>query len=361
MKKIVLLYFGMFLCLSLFAQTNFREITLARALDLAKKENKMVLVDCYTSWCGPCKYMADKVFPQEKLGAYLNERFVNMKINAERGEGVDIAAKYNVSAYPTFLILKTDGSLIYKIVGGTETADEFIAKVEEGFGEKSAFRMGERYLKGDREEAYLFDYINSLLASELVDKAQEVAGEILAPLSAKERCSEKYWTIYDNLRLSPIGSENMNFFREHVDMFRKTVGKERVNEKLLLLFGNKLEGMLRGNLPATNSDLDTAEKELKKYNLKADYLYSYIKMMRAINKGDTDRIYSLYREVYANMSESKLSYLYFRPILLFQGKGKWTDEQKAGFVELTKELIARMKSQVMQISLQNFMESISKY
>ena len=141
MKKFVLLFGCVCFCLSVFAQTNFQDISFSEALKKAKEENKMVFVDCYTSWCGPCKYMADKVFPQKKLGKYLNDRFVSLKINAEQGEGVDIASKYSVSAYPTFLILKTDGTLIYRIVGGTEGADEFISKVEEGFGEKSAFRM----------------------------------------------------------------------------------------------------------------------------------------------------------------------------------------------------------------------------
>ena len=361
MKKVVLLYYCMFFCVSLFAQTNFRDITLTQALEQAKKEDKMVFVDCYTSWCAPCKYMADKMFPQEKLGKYMNERFVCMKINVERGEGVDIAAKYGVSAYPTFLILKTDGALIYKIVGGTETADEFIAKVEEGFGEKSAYKMEERYLKGDREETYLFDYVNSLLASGVDDKAREVAGEILAPLSVKKKCSEVYWPIYDNHRLSPIGSENLKFFLENADRFRKMVGSEKVDAKLLFLCDNRLEEMLRGRMPATDADLDAAEKELKKYNLKAAYLCDYIERMRAINKGDTDKIYSLYPKVYENMSEGKLSYLYFRPILLFSGKGKWTDEQKNGFIKLTKQLAKRMNSQQMQNSLQYFAEAIPKF
>ena len=178
MKKFVLLFGCVCFCLSVFAQTNFQDISFSEALKKAKEENKMVFVDCYTSWCGPCKYMADKVFPQKKLGKYLNDRFVSLKINAEQGEGVDIASKYSVSAYPTFLILKTDGTLIYRIVGGTEGADEFISKVEEGFGEKSAFRMEERYLKGDREEGYLFVFLKSLLASGLDEKAREVAGEI---------------------------------------------------------------------------------------------------------------------------------------------------------------------------------------
>ena len=36
------------------AQTNFRSLSYDEALDAAKKENKLVFIDFYTSWCGPC-------------------------------------------------------------------------------------------------------------------------------------------------------------------------------------------------------------------------------------------------------------------------------------------------------------------
>ena len=114
-------------------------------------------------------------------------------------------------------------------------------------------------------------------------------------------------------------------------------------------------------MPATNADLDLVEKELKKHDLEQEDLSNYIEMMRAINAKDTDKIYSLYRIVYQNMSESKLSYLYFRPILLFQGQGKWTEKQKIGIKNFTNELIMRMESQVMQLSMQNFVEALPKF
>ena len=68
MKKFVLLFFCMFLMVRLFAQTNFRELNLAKALESANSEGKMVLVDCYTSWCGPCKIMASKILPLKEVG-----------------------------------------------------------------------------------------------------------------------------------------------------------------------------------------------------------------------------------------------------------------------------------------------------
>ena len=56
-----------------FAQgVEFRDISFAGALKAAKAENKTVFMDCYTSWCGPCKMMTNDIFPQEKVGKYLS-------------------------------------------------------------------------------------------------------------------------------------------------------------------------------------------------------------------------------------------------------------------------------------------------
>lgn len=66
------------------AQTNFRDITFDQAIEAAQKENKLVFVDFYTDWCGPCKMMARDVFPQKELGDYMNDKFVSVKLNAEK-------------------------------------------------------------------------------------------------------------------------------------------------------------------------------------------------------------------------------------------------------------------------------------
>ena len=360
-RRILLLCCFLTTGVCLFAQTNFEELSLPEAIEKAKENGKMVFVDCYTSWCGPCKYMADKIFTQKEMGEYLNSRFVCVKYDMERGDGPDIAVKYSVAAYPTFLILDTDGTLIYKIVGGTETADEFKGKVEEGFGEGSAYQLKKRYQQGDRDFDFLSIYIESLLKSGLDDDARQVARDILSPLSTEEKCSLKYWFIYDNPRLSPMDSENMRFFLAHVEDFRKNGDREKVEGKLLVCYEGRLEEMLRGRMPADETEIKKLEKELKVNDIQSEELANYIAMLRAINQKDTGKIYSLYRDVYSDMSETKLSYLYFRPILLFAGKGVWTKEQKEGFIKLTNELQTRMETQAMQGSLKNFAEALPKF
>ncbi len=133
MKKIFLLGFAM-ITLGIFtgqetAGIRFENSNLATALAKAKQEDKLLFVDMYASWCGPCKYMSEKVFTQKKVGDYFNSTFVNAKFDVEKGEGVTMARRYGVDAYPTFLLLDGDGRLVGKLVGGSD-ADDFIAKIK---------------------------------------------------------------------------------------------------------------------------------------------------------------------------------------------------------------------------------------
>lgn len=100
----------------------FETGSFSEALEKAKKENKLVFVDVYTTWCGPCKQMATNLFPAKEAGALYNKHFVNFKIDAEKGEGLDIATKYSVAGYPTNLFLNPDGSVVYTVMGAGDLA-----------------------------------------------------------------------------------------------------------------------------------------------------------------------------------------------------------------------------------------------
>jgi len=97
------------------------------ALEKAKKENKALMVDFYTEWCGWCKKLDKDTYPAPKVVA-LSKRMVNIKIDAEKGEGVDLAKKYEVRGYPTILFLDGTGKVVGRI-GGYMPADPFADEV----------------------------------------------------------------------------------------------------------------------------------------------------------------------------------------------------------------------------------------
>jgi thiol:disulfide interchange protein len=96
---------------------NFFEGSFRQALAKAKKEKKLVMLDAYTSWCGPCKVLKNKVFPNKELGDYINARFVSIGVDMEAGEGPALANMYPVKGYPTILFLDASGKIKKEILG----------------------------------------------------------------------------------------------------------------------------------------------------------------------------------------------------------------------------------------------------
>ena len=70
---------------------EFRDLTFRQALEQAQKEGKLVFMDCYTSWCGPCKNMLNNVFTLPEAGEFMNAAFVCVKFDMEKGEGKELS------------------------------------------------------------------------------------------------------------------------------------------------------------------------------------------------------------------------------------------------------------------------------
>lgn len=163
----------------------------AQVKEKAKQENKYLFLDCYTTWCGPCKYMANTIFPQAEVGEFFNKNFVNAKVQLDKtdndseevkswyADGEAIAKEYNVRAYPTFLIFSPDGELVHRIVGGGD-ADGFIAKAEKALHpETQYYTQLKKYEAGERSPEFLKNL--ALIAQDAYDqeKASQLASAYL--------------------------------------------------------------------------------------------------------------------------------------------------------------------------------------
>jgi thiol-disulfide isomerase/thioredoxin len=140
-----------------FFQGSFEE-----ALEEAKKSDKLIFVDAYTTWCGPCKRLKKNVFPDPKVGAFYNDHFINFAIDMETQAGKKFGMKYPVSAYPTLIFINPSGSIVLKNVGGKDI-ERFLALGESAIQADDRSELyGEMYTKGRRDFEFMVKYIKAL-------------------------------------------------------------------------------------------------------------------------------------------------------------------------------------------------------
>lgn len=115
---------------------KFFDGTWSEALAEAKKENKLIFMDAYASWCGPCKMMSANTFTDESVGTYFNEHFVNFKMDMEKhAEGPRLSSKYGLTAYPTLYFVNSDEKVVHQSLG-YQKPDQLIAVGEAAVAKK---------------------------------------------------------------------------------------------------------------------------------------------------------------------------------------------------------------------------------
>lgn len=141
---------------------DFFEGSFEEALEEAKKTDKLIFVDAYTTWCGPCKRLKKNVFPDPKVGAFYNDHFINFAMDMETQAGKKFGMKYPVSAYPTLIFINPSGSIVLKSVGGKDIV-RFLALGESAIQADDRSELyGEMYTKGRRDFEFMVKYIKAL-------------------------------------------------------------------------------------------------------------------------------------------------------------------------------------------------------
>jgi len=131
MKSIVsfllLITFSFFVCLSASAQKqkltkteagiHFIENDWSLALKTAKNENKLVFLDIYATWCGPCKMLKQYTFSDKAIGEFFNKNFISVSVDGEKGVGPQLAQQYSIEGYPTLVVADSTGKPVLITAG----------------------------------------------------------------------------------------------------------------------------------------------------------------------------------------------------------------------------------------------------
>lgn len=142
-----------------------------QVLKKAKKENKYIFVDCFTTWCGPCKKMDKDVYAIDSVSDLINTNFISVKVQMDSAKADNeftrswyktaktMGTTYHVASYPTFLFFSPDGEVVYK-ESGYKAPDKFIQVAHDALNPSMQYyALLNAYKKGKKDYAHMPDLI----------------------------------------------------------------------------------------------------------------------------------------------------------------------------------------------------------
>jgi thiol-disulfide isomerase/thioredoxin len=298
MKKIALIALSLALYVGISAQgVNFQELTLSEAIAQAKNNQgqgpDMVFFYAYTTWCGPCRNMTNNVFPQQVAGDFFNNKFVSIKVDMERGDGPELAQRFGVRGFPTFLIFNSNGDEIARIVGGANTADAFVAivraHVDPAYSPEALRAIYEANKTFDNATAYM----DALIALRRMGDVSTFMNAEFMNFPVSDRFSENFWR-YAVHSMSTIDAPVLSFVIENKSIFDGSVGRSRVNEALITAYRTILFQFVSGETTLSRAQVDKATTALSLLNERNPVLRFYILVANHFAAGEMDRISSLF-------------------------------------------------------------------
>ncbi len=257
---------------------HFFEGTWEEALEKAKKENKLVFVDAYAKWCGPCKVMSRNVFPDEKVGALYNGSFINLKLDMEESDGRSFGKKYPVNAFPTLLFLDGEGNLVLKHVGGMQV-EAFLNLGKKAFAlGLNLSKFADQYKEGDRSYETVYHYIRALRASG--ESTLKVANEFLLSnpdISIEEQALLVYESVME------ADSRLFDLMVEHKEVILSKIDEEQYRDRVMDACNATIEKSVTYDVEMLKTEaldkcilaLGKKEAEEKMYKLEMNY-YSHM-------------------------------------------------------------------------------------
>jgi thiol-disulfide isomerase/thioredoxin len=227
MKNLIVLF--SFYGGSLFPQINFERSNWEEIKLTALKANKLIFVDAYTKWCGPCKWMEKNVFTDGKVGMDYNAKFVNAKFDMDEGEGPMLGKLYDIGCYPTFLFIDGNGKVVHRVTGQLSKSEFRQEAVTAETPSLSFSGKQQRYDAGERNVAFVNEYIHALIYNCM--SASKVAASYLTELRREELLTPENWGIFAESIHDPA-SEPFVYFLANRPVFVKAFGDSVVNSKI---------------------------------------------------------------------------------------------------------------------------------
>lgn len=96
-------------------KTRLISLPFEQALNQAKNEKKLVLVDVSAIWCPTCRRLDNEVFADDDVRRFIKEKFVFSRLEYESDEGQKFLEKYKASGFPNLWLLDGDGKVVKRL------------------------------------------------------------------------------------------------------------------------------------------------------------------------------------------------------------------------------------------------------
>ena len=211
-----------------FAQSSsgivFEEATFASLLTQAKAEDKLIFIDAYTAWCGPCKMMTAKVFPTRPWGKCTTHASSTPSLIWRKGKGPGWRSATPLPPTPTYLFVNGDGELVHKGIGYIPKP-ALLELADVAVSDASLYALGQRYAAGQRDPAFVMQYAQVLTRNYEAQRPTRWVGGYLD--------GQADWSTDENLALllaSPgaVGDKRMVYLTEHADEIESRLGSGTV-------------------------------------------------------------------------------------------------------------------------------------
>lgn len=206
---------------------DFFQGTWEEALEEAKAQQKVIFVDAYAVWCGPCRRMANNVFTHSKVGSFYNENFINLKLDMEAEENMTFRQKYPVSAFPTLYYIDFTGEVVQQ-VRGAQDVEGFLNLGSAALNKiDRSEEFAESYEAGNRDPELVYNYVRAL----------NQAGKPSLKISNDYLRDQEDLTTETNLRFileATVEADSRIFglLIKHRDAIENLVGEELVKQRI---------------------------------------------------------------------------------------------------------------------------------
>lgn len=208
----------------------------------AKAENKYIFMDCFTTWCGPCKYMSANIFPMAEVGDFFNKNYLMVKVQFDTTNNDNdevkswfkdmqaINAEYKIRAYPTYLFFDPSGTAVHRAVGSSD-AKAFLAKGADAMQpEKQYYTLLHKYETGEKSPEFLRTLATVALDAYDLTNANKISKEYIATQS--DLFTKENLTLLDKFTQKST-DKGFDLFLNNTEKVDAILGKDKAEQKLM--------------------------------------------------------------------------------------------------------------------------------